>query len=80
MITLIKGGMYDELNQNVGEALQKRSDVRMAFLSSAVSIDIRNRIFRGSIPALSMIAWILSLTRYGSLESTVLLLSMKTIV
>ena len=28
VITLIKGGMYDELNLNVGEALQKRSDVR----------------------------------------------------
>lgn len=27
VITLIKGGTYDELNLNVGEALQKRSDV-----------------------------------------------------
>ena len=26
MITLIKGGMYDELNLNVGEALQKRPE------------------------------------------------------
>lgn len=31
VITLIKGGMYDELNLNVGEALQKRSDVRIGF-------------------------------------------------
>lgn len=28
VITLIKGGVYDDLNLNVGEALQKRSDVR----------------------------------------------------
>ena len=27
VITLIKGGIYDELNLNVGEALQKRSEV-----------------------------------------------------
>lgn len=27
VITLIKGGIYDELNLNIGEALQKRSDV-----------------------------------------------------
>lgn len=27
VITIIKGGMYDELNLNVGEALQKRQDV-----------------------------------------------------
>lgn len=27
VITLIKGAAYDELNLNVGEALQKRSDV-----------------------------------------------------
>ncbi len=27
VITLIKGGAYDDLNLNVGEALQKRSDV-----------------------------------------------------
>lgn len=27
VILLIKGGMYDELNLTVGEALQKRSDV-----------------------------------------------------
>lgn len=27
VITLIKGGMYDELNLNVGEALQNRSEV-----------------------------------------------------
>lgn len=27
VIFLIKGGMYDELNLTVGEALQKRSDV-----------------------------------------------------
>lgn len=30
VITLIKGGTYDELNLNVGEALQKRSDVSIA--------------------------------------------------
>ena len=28
VITLIKGGVYDDLNLNVGEALQKRSEVR----------------------------------------------------
>ena len=28
VITLIKGGIYDELDQTVGEVLQKRSDVR----------------------------------------------------
>ena len=27
VITLIKGGVYDDLNLNVGEALQKRSNV-----------------------------------------------------
>lgn len=30
VITLIKGGTYDELNLTVGEALQKRSDVSLA--------------------------------------------------
>lgn len=30
VIALIKGGTYDELNLNVGEALQKRSDVSIA--------------------------------------------------
>lgn len=79
MITLIKGGMYDELNQNVGEALQKRSDVRMFFQSTAGSIDNCNRISRGFIPALLTIAWTPSLTPYGNLESTVSLLSMRTI-
>lgn len=29
VITLIKGANYDELNLNVGEALQKRSEVCM---------------------------------------------------
>ena len=29
VIALIKGGIYDELSLNVGEALQKRSDVNM---------------------------------------------------
>ena len=37
VITLIKGGIYggiyDELNLNVGEALQKRSDVRSTEIS-----------------------------------------------
>lgn len=56
MITLIKGGMYDELNQNVGEALQKRSDVRIVFQSSAGRINDFNRTFRGFIPAQLMIA------------------------
>ena len=28
---MIKGGVYDDLNLNVGEALQKRSDVRSFF-------------------------------------------------
>lgn len=37
VITLIKGGTYDELNLNVGEALQKRSDVSSA-LSLLVSL------------------------------------------
>ena len=27
VITLIKGGVYDDLSLNVGEALQKRSEV-----------------------------------------------------
>lgn len=80
MITLIKGGMYEELNQNVGEALQKRSDVRTAVQSSAGDIDNRNRISQVFIPVLLMIAWTPSLTRFGNLESTVSLLSMRTIV
>ena len=29
---MIKGGVYDDLNLNVGEALQKRSDVRSFIL------------------------------------------------
>jgi hypothetical protein len=29
VITLIKGGVYDDLNLTVGEALAKRSDVRL---------------------------------------------------
>ena len=33
VITLIKGGIYDELNLNVGEALQKRSDVGIGISS-----------------------------------------------
>ena len=33
VITLIKGGIYDELNLNVGEALQKRSDVGISISS-----------------------------------------------
>lgn len=32
VITLIKGANYDELNLNVGEALQKRSEVRIRVL------------------------------------------------
>lgn len=30
IITLIKGNNYDELNLDVGEALKKRADVRLA--------------------------------------------------
>lgn len=71
--------MYDELNQNVGEALQKRSDVRMAFQSGGRSIDNPNRTSQAFTPARSMIGWTPSLTQYGNLESTVLLLSMRTI-
>lgn len=42
VITLIKGGTYDELNLNVGEALQKRSDVSIALslLVSVLTIEI----------------------------------------
>jgi 5'-AMP-activated protein kinase regulatory gamma subunit len=29
VITLIKGGIYDDLNATVGEALMKRSDVHL---------------------------------------------------
>jgi 5'-AMP-activated protein kinase, regulatory gamma subunit len=34
VITLIKGGIYDDLNLSVGEALLKRSDVSLDFVSS----------------------------------------------
>ena len=34
VITLIKGGIYDDLNLNVGEALQKRAEVGLLRLES----------------------------------------------
>lgn len=34
VITLIKGGIYDDLNLSVGEALLKRSDVSFNFIPS----------------------------------------------
>ena len=42
VITLIKGGTYDELNLNVGEALQKRSDVSISLclFASVLTIEI----------------------------------------
>jgi hypothetical protein len=38
VITLIKGGVYDNLNLTVGEALLKRSDVREHSLLSTINI------------------------------------------
>lgn len=38
VITLIKGGNYDDLNLNVGEALQKRPDVRLSFLPTSIML------------------------------------------
>lgn len=37
VLTLIKGGTYDELNLNVGEALQKRSTVCIVCLAGSVA-------------------------------------------
>lgn len=36
VITLIKGGVYDDLNLSVGEALLKRSEVRLCSLLVSV--------------------------------------------
>lgn len=45
VIPLIKGGMYDELNLTVGEALQKRSDVNLfLFLHVSVVRILSNRL------------------------------------
>lgn len=46
VITLIKGGTYDELNLTVGEALQKRSDVSLGTLRS----DIRKLTIPSGFP------------------------------
>ena len=39
VITLIKGGVYDDLNLSVGEALTKRADVRSHAIRLGSSIN-----------------------------------------
>ena len=63
VITLIKGGVYDDLNLTVGEAIQKRSDV--SHCTSGMGDGELTTAFRTSLaytPVLWMTVWILSLT------------------
>ena len=67
VITLIKGGVYDDLNLNVGEALQKRSEV-CAHTGYLRGILTESRISLGYTLALFMTAWIRYSTPSGSPE------------
>lgn len=81
VITLIKGGMYDELNLNVGEALQKRSEVCLSPLpcrGGNSRID-ECRISRAFSPAQSTTVSIQFSTRSENLECIGLLSLTKTI-
>ena len=51
VITLIKGGMYDDLNLNVGEALQKRAEVGYLGLYQNYYSLTDHRTSQGYIPA-----------------------------
>lgn len=68
VITLIKGGVYDDLNLTVGEALKKRSPVCFLFFSFSFDSCCRaspltvDRTFPASILVLLMMGWIPSLT------------------
>ena len=68
VITLIKGGVYDDLNLNVGEALQKRPDVCEIHDLLTRDIDQSCRIFLGFTHARSMIGLIPSSILSESLE------------
>lgn len=70
VITLIKGGTYDDLSLSVGEALKKRSPVLPSCLDFTFYIqgDIltSHRTFRASTPAQSTMVWTPSLTLSAS--------------
>ena len=58
VITVIKGGVYDDLTLSVGEALLKRSEVCTRAFDQVPSFqfNLANRISLVSIPAPFMIA------------------------
>lgn len=66
VITLIKGGVYDDLNLSVGEALKKRSPVSDSDSVILYRLLTAGRTFLESIPARSMTALTLSLTPSAS--------------
>lgn len=72
VITLIKGANYDELNLNVGEALQKRSEVCNPFQAGmTLAQQFYYRISQGSTHAPLKTGWIPSLIPFVNHEFTV---------
>jgi len=70
VIALIKGGVYDDLNLTVGEALLKRSDVSLSSQALPLWANQYGRISLAFTLALSGTDWTPSSTLYGSLAYT----------
>jgi hypothetical protein len=74
VITLIKGGFYDDLSLTVGEALKKRSpvcDLSSYDVSCPGHTHASIRASRASIPVHSTMDWTLYLTLSANPEFTV---------
>jgi 5'-AMP-activated protein kinase regulatory gamma subunit len=69
VIALIKGGVYDDLNLTVGDALLKRSDVRANFFSNSSWALTCHRTSRVSSPARCQITCQPSTTQSAGHES-----------
>lgn len=68
VIALIKGGVYDDLNMSVGEALLKRSEVSHDKLNIGFIVADQTRISLAFIPAQFMTDSTPYSTRYESQE------------
>jgi len=78
VIALIKGGSYDDLNLTVGDALLKRSAVRLYSLCSMTPLLTPHRTSPASSPALCKTACPPSMTPSASRASTASSSSMRT--